>query len=171
MSDTPRHNATPASLPRINWRSEDVAAGLIFLAIAGLFAITALRTLKIGTPGQMEPGFFPLMVAALLATLGLIIIVRGARSPVSAEMRKPIPWRAVFFVIAAPVVFALSVRTMGLVPALVFSIACAVLASSKMGLVRGVLIVIGMTIFCIAVFSYGIGLTNELFNPYFWGLR
>jgi hypothetical protein len=63
------------------------------------------------------------------------------------------------------------VRTAGLVPALLISVTLGVAASRKMSFMRGALIVLGMTVFCVAVFSYGIGLTVELFNPYFWGMR
>lgn len=153
-----------------HWRSDDVFAGLIFLAVSALFATTALRTLEIGNPGLMGPGFFPLLIAACLAIVATFIIA-GARSTEPDAPRKPISWRAVVCVIAAPIAFALSVRTAGLVPALVLSVTLAVLASRQMTLVRGAAIVIGMTIFCVLVFSYGIGLTAELFNPYFWGLR
>lgn len=154
----------------MHWRTDDIFAGLIFLAVSALFATTALRTLEIGTPGLMGPGFFPLLVAGCLAIVGVFVIA-GARSSEPEAPRKPISWRAVFFVILAPIAFALTVRTMGLVPALVISITMAVAASRQMTLLRGALIVVGMTIFCVLVFSYGIGLTVELFNPYFWGMR
>lgn len=154
----------------MHWRTDDIFAGLIFLAVSALFATTALRTLEIGTPGLMGPGFFPLLVAGALAIVGVFVIA-GARSSEPEAPRKPISWRAVFFVIAAPIAFALTVRTAGLVPALLTSITLGVLASRQMTFVRGALIVLGMTVFCVVVFSYGIGLTVELFNPYFWGMR
>lgn len=154
----------------MHWRSEDIFSGLIFLAVSALFATTALRTLEIGTPGLMGPGFFPLLISACLAILA-VAIIGGARSAEPSEHRKPISWRAVFFIISAPIAFALTVRNIGLVPALVISVALAVLASRKMTFMRGALIVVGMTIFCVAVFSYGIGLTVELFSSQFWRWR
>lgn len=154
----------------MHWRSEDIFAGLIFLAISALFAITAVNTLEIGTPGLMGPGFFPLMVALMLGGLAIVIIA-GARSAEPEPKRKPISWRAVFFVISSALAFALTVRNVGLMPALAISIALSVSASRKMTLLRGSLIVVGMTIFCIAIFSYGIGLTVELFSSQFWTWR
>ena len=55
--------------------------------------------------------------------------------------------------------------------ALLISIALAVIASRKATFVQGAMIVVGMTIFCVLVFSYGIGLTVELFASEFWHWR
>jgi hypothetical protein len=142
--------------------SEDLRSGLIFIAIAAFFAITATRTLEIGTPGLMGPGFFPLMVSALLAAMGVAIIATSA-GPDPGQKRRPVSWRAILFIIAAPIAFALSVRTIGLVPALLSSVTLGVLASRKITFGQGVLIVLGITAFCVIVFSYGIGLTAQLF--------
>jgi hypothetical protein len=145
----------------MHWRTDDVFAGLIFLAISVLFATTALRTLEIGNPGLMGPGFFPLMISVALAGLSAVII-GGARSSEPDAKRKPIPWRAVVCIIGSAIAFAMTVRNVGLVPALVISISLAVLASRKATFVRGAMIVVG---------SYGIGLTVELFASEFWRWR
>jgi hypothetical protein len=153
----------------MHWRTDDLFSGLMFLGVSALFGFTALRTLEIGTPGVMGPGFFPIMVSLALAGLAVAIII-GARGAPSAP-RKPIAWRAVACVIGAPIAFGLSVRSLGLVPALLIAVTLGVLASRKMTLVRGVLIVGGMTVFCVAIFSFGIGLSVELFSAQFWRWR
>lgn len=154
----------------MHWRTDDIFSGLIFLAISVLFGTTALRTLDIGTPGLMGPGFFPLMISIVLAAISAVIIL-GARSDEPESKRRPIPWRAVVCIIGSALVFAMTVRNVGLVPALLMSVALAVLASRKATFVRGAMIVVGMTIFCVLVFSYGIGLTVELFASEFWRWR
>jgi hypothetical protein len=142
--------------------SDDTLSGLMFIALAVFFGVTASRTLVIGNFGLMGPGLFPILVSTLLAIIGVAVIFTGRRI---GEQPKhwPIPWRAILFIIGAPVVFALTVRSVGLVVALILSISMAVLASRKIDFVKGALIVLGMTIFCVAVFSYGIGLTAQLF--------
>src|SRR6478736_5477597 len=142
--------------------SDDTVSGLLFIALAVFFAATAYRTLEIGSFSLMGPGLFPILVSALLAIIGIAVIFTGRRIDEQPK-HFPVPGRALFFIIGAPVVFALTVRSLGLVPALFLSIAMAVLASRKIGFVKGALIVIGMTAFCVAVFSYGIGLTAQLF--------
>lgn len=146
----------------MTWRHDDVIAGLMFLAIAALFGITAFFSLEIGTAGQMGPGYFPVFMSAILALLGLVIIARARGGEAVAHL--PIPWRGLFFVLSAPVAFGLTVRTLGLVPALLFTVTLAVLASRRISWAKGLSIVVAMTIFCVAVFSYGIGLTVELFS-------
>lgn len=146
----------------MSWRHDDVFAGLLFLAIAALFGITAFLSLEIGTAGSMGPGYFPVFMSAILAVLGLAILARAKGGEAVAHL--PIPWRGLFFVLSAPIAFGLTVRTLGLVPALLVTVTLAVLASRKISWRKGFSIVVGMTIFCVAVFSYGIGLTVELFN-------
>jgi hypothetical protein len=148
-------------------RTEDLYAGLIFLGIAVFFAATALRTLDVGTPGTMGPGFFPLMIAALLGLLGALIIL-GARGGKASAPRPPIPWRAVACIIGAPVLFGLTVRSLGLVPALLISLTLGVLATREMTLGRGLAIVLGITAFCVAVFSFGLGISVELVSSRLW---
>jgi hypothetical protein len=154
----------------MHWRTDDLFAGLMFLGVSALFGFTALSTLEIGTPGVMGPGFFPIMVSLALAGLAVAIIL-GARGAEPGKSRRPIAWRAVVCVIGAPVAFGLSVRTLGLVPALLIAVTLGVLASRKMTLVRGALIAGGMTVFCVAIFSFGIGLSVELFSSQFWRWR
>jgi hypothetical protein len=142
--------------------SDDTISGLLFIALAIFFATTAARTLEIGEFRLMGPGLFPILISTLLAIIGVAVIFTGRRVEEQPK-HFPVPLRGLFFIIGAPVVFALTVRSFGLVPALFLSIAMAVLASRKIGFVKGALIVIGMTAFCVAVFSYGIGLTAQLF--------
>ena len=145
-------------MPRL---SDDILSGLLFVTLAIFFGVTAARTLEIGNFGLMGPGLFPIVVSTLLATIGVGVMFTG-RSIEEQPKHLPVPWRAIVFIIGAPIVFALSVRSVGLVPALLLSVAMAVSASRKMTFVKGLLIVIGMTLFCVAVFSYGIGLTAQL---------
>ena len=147
-------------------RSDDLWSGAIFLAIASVFGITALSRLEIGTAGSMGPGYFAVMIALILATIAAILMVRS-RLGESGD-RRPVPWRGLVFVLSTPIAFALTVRTLGLVPALLATVALAALASRKISLVRGVVIVISITSFCVAVFSYGIGIPVELVSARLW---
>ena len=141
--------------------TRNLSAGLLFLAIAAFFGFDAWNALEIGSVGTMGPGYFPVMISLALALMGVLVIVAGGDD--GAEVR-PMPWRALVFIVGAPVAFGLTVRPLGLVPALLITVTLSVLASRRISFVRGAAIVIGMTAFSIAVFSYGIGLSVELFN-------
>ena len=154
------------------WNRDDLTAGLVFLGIGLFFAINTVTSLDIGTAAAMGPGFFPLALCIILTLLGAAIVLharRRSREEAAPEESSPLNLRAIFFVIAAPVAFGLTLRTLGLVPALALTIALAVAASRVIGVLRGVSIVIGMTVFCVVVFYYGLQVPVELFSPTFQG--
>lgn len=154
------------------WNRDDLVAGLVFLGIGLFFAANTVMSLDIGTAAAMGPGFFPLALCIILTLLGAAILAHArmsSRDGETREERHPLNLRAIFFVIVAPVAFGLTLRTLGLVPALAFTIALAVAASRVIGVLRGVSIVVGMTVFCVVVFYYGLQVPVELFNPTFQG--
>lgn len=142
---------------QINYR--DAAAGGIFLAIAALFALGTMD-LAIGTPLRMGPGYFPLLLAAILGLLGLIILVKAvgkAQSPLTG-----VPWRGALFILTAPIVFGLTVRGLGLAPAVAIVVAISAFASRRATLALAAALTVGLTVFCVVVFSYGLGLPLPL---------
>ncbi len=145
----------------------DATAGLVFLGIGVLGGAHILTSLEIGTPGAMGPGFFPLTLCILLIVFGGAIAFGGRLE----ELRElaPINPRALIAIAAAPVVFGLTLRELGLVPALVLSCFLSVAASRHINWREGLGIVAAVTAFCIAVFYYGIGMTIPLLNPAFFG--
>lgn len=145
----------------LNWKSEDAKAGLMFLAFGLFFGVKTLIDLEIGTLDQMGPGFFPLTLCVILVALGSVILLQARPQ---SEEQLPINWRAVVLIGAAPVAFGLTVRSLGLLPALVVSVGLAVFASRKISFLKGTLIVAGVTFFCIVVFKFGVGVPYELIN-------
>src|SRR5688572_32035943 len=71
----------------MNANTKDVSAGLLFIAIAALFAL-GTQELELGTARRLGPGAFPLMLSGVLGLLGLIILVKGFRNPAAHEMRR-----------------------------------------------------------------------------------
>jgi hypothetical protein len=89
--------------------------GLLFLVVGGVWAVLA-TAYAVGTPSAMGPGFFPLVLALLLAGLGLTAIIQAAtRAAVDPVRLRPL-WPCVS-VTAAVVAFGLLLNTAGLVPA------------------------------------------------------
>lgn len=157
---------------------KDAASGVIFLVIAAWFAI-GTTDLTIGTPLRMGPGFFPLMLAAILALLGVIILVQ-AFGHTSAPM-KAVPWRGAFLILGAPIVFGMTVRgfpplgipALGLVPSVALTVLLASWASRKMTVGLSIILTVLLTVFCLAVFQRALGLPVppfggplEWLNPY-----
>jgi hypothetical protein len=148
---------------RINHR--DLLLGAIFTLIGAGFVI-ASRGLDLGTPQRMGPGLFPLLLASVLMLLGIAIAVQSfltVEEPVG-----PVPWRGLVLILAAPVLFGITVRGLGLIGAVALAIAISTFASQRAGLVLAGLLTLGLTIFCVLVFSYGLGLPIPLRGPWLW---
>jgi hypothetical protein len=77
-----------------------------------------------------------------------------------------VPWRGLVLILAAPVLFGITVRGLGLVGAVVLAIVTSTFASQRSGLVLAGLLTLGLTIFCVLVFSYGLGLPIPLRGPW-----
>lgn len=145
---------------------KDVLAGLLFIALALLFAWQT-RELPMGSAVRMGPGYFPLVLSGLLGLLGLIVLVNGLRFP--GEMPSGIAWRALFVIIGSVVFFGFAVRPLGFLPALAISVFVSAMASSKFHIVTALINTAVMTLFCWAVFIKGLGLPLAMLGPWLGG--
>ena len=75
----------------------DIAAGLFFMALGGFFGWQALQ-MEIGTSIRMGPGYFPMVLSAILFLLGAVMltvahigsgVLNPTTAPVSALMVVP----------------------------------------------------------------------------------
>jgi hypothetical protein len=148
-------------MERLNRR--DAALGLIFILIGIAFAIGS-RSAEIGTAFRMGPGYFPLLLSTVLMHLGGIIVAGSFKG--ANELFVIVPWRGLLLVLAAPVIFGLTVRKLGLAPAIVLTVVLSVFASQRSSLRLVGAMAIGLTLFCVAVFSYGLRLPLPLFGPW-----
>lgn len=149
-------------------KREDLLAGALCVLIGMGFALYTLLTLKIGTPSRMGSGFFPLVLGGLLAVLGIAIVIRGAIRTGAITTAEddvelgPVPWRGIVILALAPVLFALTVRSLGMVLATALCVAVVCFASSRVTMRMAVVVTIGLTTLCVAVFSFGLGVTLPL---------
>lgn len=140
---------------------KDLSAGLIFILIAVFFGVQA-SDLAMGTRLRLGPGVFPLILAGLLALLGIIIIIRGLKEADTPS--HPVPWRGLALVSAAPVVFGLTARGLGFVPSIILVILLTAFASRRMKPLLAVALAGGLTVFCVGLFYYGLRLPLVLFG-------
>jgi hypothetical protein len=144
----------------------DIGAGLIFIAIGILFGLGSIA-LEIGTALRMGPGYFPLVLAGILVVLGLMILAHGFRHPTAASLA--VPWRGLVLILAAPVIFGLTVRGLGLVPAVMLVVLVSAFASRRMSVLLALVLTVALTLFCVLVFSLGLGLPLRLLGPWLGG--
>ncbi|AHF85478.1 membrane protein [Rhizobium leguminosarum bv. trifolii WSM1689] len=147
----------------ISFDTTNAICGALFVATGAFFAIQSLG-LDLGTAVRMGPGYFPLVLAAVLVLLGAIIFIQALR--VEGEPIDPFAWRGMLFILPVPVFFGLTVRGLGFAPSLFLTAFIACFASQKMNVFLAIILSLLLTIFSVAVFSYGLGLPFERFGPW-----
>jgi hypothetical protein len=150
----------------MNANTKDLSAGLLFTVIAALFAF-GTRELDMGTPLKLGPGAFPLLLACALGLLGLIIVAKSFRNPTAHDMT--MPWRGIVLIVLAPILFGLTVRGLGLIPAIAIVVAVSAYASHRMSPKLAAGLIVGLTLFCVLVFNVGLGLPVRLIGPWLGG--
>lgn len=144
----------------------DFFAALIYLAI-GLGAIYMARDLTMGTAVKMGPAYFPTLLGALLAFIGVIALVRSFVS--KGEPVPALAWRPLLRIVAATIVFGLLVRGAGLVIALPLYVVMTSFASVKFRWGATLALAAGATVFCALVFVKGLGVPLPLIGRWFGG--
>ena len=147
----------------LSFSSRDLICGVLFIVVGLFFAIQAYG-LDLGTAFRMGPGYFPLVLAGMLVLLGIIVIIQATQ--LEHEPMGPIAWRGMLFILPAPIFFGLTVRGLGFIPSLFLTGLLAAFASTKMRPGTALLLVGGLTLFSVIVFSYALGLPFRRFGPW-----
>jgi len=146
-------------------RSKDFWSGLLFLAF-GLAVIGTARNYPFGTTTRMGAGFFPMVLAALLAILGLIIAVRSCLTE-KREAIGPVAWKPLLLVLAATAMYGLLVKEAGFIAVTFAAVLLSARASRHGGLVPRLLLAAGTTLCCLLIFISGLGLPLSLLGTWF----
>jgi Tripartite tricarboxylate transporter TctB family len=146
---------------------KELVAGAVFVAFGLAFAVASARY-EIGTALRMGPGYFPLVLGGVLVLLGIAIIVTGLTAGGDEDLG-PVPWRAAALLVAAIVFFGVTVRGLGLVPALVVTTLLSALAAHRTGVVAAVAIAAGLTALCVVIFVTALQLPLPLIGPWLEG--
>jgi hypothetical protein len=151
----------------IDIRSRDIWAGLLIMAIAILFGVTAIDY-PMGSPQRLDSGAFPVLLSALLFLLGLIMtlvgVVKGGAIGIEHWT-----WRGLLLIVIPPILFGFFVREIGLILCL-FGVALLSAFASRMARAHVALILAAvLTLFCVGVFVYGLGLPIPLVGRWLQG--
>jgi hypothetical protein len=145
----------------------DAAAGVLFIAFGLGFGLSSFFQLPIGTALRMGPGYAPLVLSAVLLLLGILILLAALRSAPTNIGR--VAWRGMAFLLPAPILFGLTVRGLGVVPAIFLATLLASFASSRMKPWQALVLAVAVTIFSTLVFSVALGLPFRRFGPWLAG--
>jgi hypothetical protein len=144
---------------------KDILSGLIFIAFGLSFGYAALGY-ELGTTLRMGPGYFPLVLAGLLVLLGALTLFKAFTAGADETPIGPTPWLGLVLLVGALFFFGFTVRGLGLVPALLITVFMSAFASRHNGIVAAAVIAIGMTMLCVLIFVYALGLPLRLVGPW-----
>jgi len=139
---------------------KDFSAGLMFIAIGGLFAMGATQY-PMGTAVRMGPAYFPSILGWGTVALGFMVFVESFL--VDDEKPTPVKWRPLLLVIASVMAFAAIVNTGGLITATVVLIITAALGGHEFKLKEAIISAVLMSITVWAIFDKALGLPFKLF--------
>jgi hypothetical protein len=146
--------------------SKDFWSGVIFLA-AGLAAVGIARSYSMGTAVRMGPGYFPTMLGGLLAFIGIVLIVRTLIRPGPTVGR--LAYSKLGLITLSNVLFALLLRRLGLVAALILLVVVSAYASKRFRWPVATALAVGLAIGSSIVFVWLLGLPILIRGPWLGG--
>jgi hypothetical protein len=123
LNSTSRGSHTPKTMKHRNYH--DIIGGIALVAL-GLAAAVYAQRYEFGELNRMGPGYFPVALGVILAVLGLLIAI-----PAFFQEGSPIhvDWAPLFVVMASLLIFALTLKSLGIIVATVLATLCASLVS------------------------------------------
>jgi hypothetical protein len=135
----------------------DFWSGIMFLVLGVLFVIFS-QAYQLGTAARMGPGFFPTMLGALMALLGLAIAWRSTAPGNREERVEKVSWRELFLILFAVGVFAIALPWLGSVIAITLLIAISATASHEFGWKETLISIVVLLVMSELVFVKGLEL-------------
>ena len=151
--------------PRGSFAARDLYAGAL-VALIGAFAIFQGRTYNIGSLGKMGPGFFPVMIGAVLIAVGLLISAGVEKNEGAGDdealLKKP-DWRGMACIVCSVVAFVVLAAFGGLIPAAFTSIFIAAMGD-RTSSAKGALMLAAVVTLCgVLLFHFVLQVQMPLF--------
>jgi len=141
----------------------DLTSSLVVFA-AGLFFIVNGLNYSMGSPTRMGPGFYPVLLGAIAVILALILLVPALTREGHLE---PIAWRPFLAVSVAIAAFALTLRTLGVGPAIFATVVVSAFADRTARPLSTIFVAVAIVAGTWLVFIKGLGIPLPLFRaPY-----
>lgn len=133
----------------------DFWAGLMFIAF-GVGFVWVAQNYQMGTSVRMGPAYFPTLLGALLAVLGLAIFVQSllAAGPPVAKFY----FRPLVLIVLATVLFGILLKPLGLVLAVAVLVGVGAFGGFEFKTKEVAILYVVLAIFSVWVFVKGLGL-------------
>lgn len=147
---------------------KDFWAGLLYVVLAAGFLWFG-RDYKMGVASRMGPGYFPITLAWVLCGFGVISIIRSFLT--DGGPLGTLAWKKLFLITLAVLVFGATITKLGLIFALPALVVISSMASKDSVYdLKALLVLVGLTAFCILVFVKGLGVPMPIFGAWFDGV-
>jgi putative tricarboxylic transport membrane protein len=140
----------------VEFKSLQDYAGGVFLIVIAVIGIAGTTGLNFRTSTGVGPGMMPRSTGLIIVALGLIMIVNGLFQKGEGLDRWSL--RGIFFVLGAALLFAWTIRPLGLIIAGPLAVVFSAFADRDTKWLEVMIFSVIMTAACIALFSYGLKL-------------
>jgi hypothetical protein len=141
---------------------QDFFAGLMFIAFGVLGAYVA-RKYPFGTSVRMGPGYLPVVLSWCMIVMGVIVTARGLALDGAKVVR--IKLRPLLFVLGAVLVYAFTIERLGVVISVFLVTVISAIADPSFRKIETLILGIGLSVFCVLVFIYGLSLPLSIWPP------
>lgn len=145
---------------------KDFWTGAIFIAFGIAFLLIA-QGYPLGSARRMGPAYFPTVLSVVLILIGIAAAVRSFTGQGAAIGR--FAFKPMALVTIGTIVFGVLVRDAGLVAAVIALVLISAYASVHFTWRAAGLLGVGLAIFCVAIFIYGLGLSIPVVGPILGG--
>ena len=139
---------------------QDFGAATVFILI-GAAGFYFANDLDYGAAARMGPGYFPTMLSALIAIIGVVVGFKALA--IAGPSIEPIQLRPVGFITVCIVGFGYLIEQLGVAIAAAALIVVAGYARRGANLTESILLAVGMSIFVVVVFVYALGQPLQVF--------
>lgn len=135
----------------------DMWAGVMFFGFGVVFMVLS-QDYQMGTAARMGPAYFPTVLGAILALLGLAIFFTAFARSNDALRLKAVGWREISLVLVSVALFATLLPSMGMVVSIIVLIVVASLAGHEFKLRETLISAVVLTTLSYLVFVGGLEL-------------
>jgi hypothetical protein len=139
---------------------KDFWSGVMLIAIGGA-AIFIARNYEFGSSLRMGPGYFPVLLGAILIAFGVGIGAKGLRSD-AEKLDQTWSLRALIILPVSLALFGYLIDHAGFIPAMLVLIIGSATASRQFRLIEMLWFSVALTALCVIVFIWALGLPYEL---------
>lgn len=104
---------------KLQINARELTAGLVLAALGAAVGIYAKANYELGTPADMGPGFFPMVLGWVLVALGLLVSLLSTQRTTTTRQSPGPKFKYLLTICVGILAFGLLLERLGLVPATV----------------------------------------------------